>query len=541
MSSTGSAHDDRFLLDRLPPPALRPDTEAAAVALGLPARLNTGEALFAEHAVRRPDAPAVISPDAAWSYGELERAVACIAGALNDELGLAPGKRVLLHGPNEPSLLAAILGVLRAGMVAVPTVPLLQPSELAIAVRAVEPDLILCHASATVGMDALATERGSPALHRYGTPDGVIERALEREGVPADPVATARDDPAIILLSSGSTGAPAVTVHTHGDILSVVRSFGRHVFRAGPGDVIAGSPSLAFAYGFGLLLACPLAAGATVYLHPERGIEALADMFAHAGPTMLVTAPTAYRKLLARPALPEHGRLRRCFSAGEALPEAVFERWHAATGVPILDVLGSTEMLGPYVASPEEERRAGRIGRAVPGYEARVLDARGRSPGIDAPGRLAVRGPTGVCYLDHEAQARAVHEGWTLTGDICRIDADGYVAFEGRADDIVVSAGYNISVVEVENVLAEHPDVLECAVTALPDAERGRSVVALVVPREETPAPDALERSLIAHLRGRLAAYKLPRRVIAVEVLPKTASGKLRRAALGSILDKEIE
>ena len=542
MADEPTAFLDRSLLERLPPAHLRPQKTYALPELRMPARLNAASALVAEPVPGKAAAPACAGPGIGWSFAELESITGRLAEILRRDYLLAPGNRVLLRGANSPMLLASILAVLRAGGVAVPTVPLLQPRELAQAAALTAPRLMICESSLTEAVRGLVeTPSSRMSLCTFGGKEGELERRLAQTEAAAPPVPTAREDPALILFSSGSTGRPKAAVHTHGDILAVARSFGRHIFRAVPGDVVVGTPSLAFAYGFGLMLICPLAAGAAVRLDPERGSEALAATLATGEASILVTAPTAYRKLLARSEPLQTGPLRRCFSAGEPLPPAVVEAWRSRTGLEIVDVLGSTEMLGPYVASCEEARRAGFLGKAVPGYELELFGRSGAGPAATESGRLAVRGPTGCCYLDAEDQRRTMRDGWMLTGDICRIDRNGSVAFVGRADDIVVSAGYNISVAEVESVLCSHPGVGECAVTAIPDAERGRALVALVVPEDPACAGEGLAAALIEHVKRSLAAFKAPRRVVFVESLPKTPSGKLRRAGLASIVEQQIE
>jgi len=542
MSAVTTAHRDRFVLDRLPPPEARAEKIRTLPAGTIPERVNAAAALIEAHSRERPHAPACRAPNGEWSYAELARAVDRIAAVLVEEHGVLAGNRVLLRGPNSPMLLAGILAVLKAGGIAVPTVPALRENELTAAIAAARPDLALCDQEVLSPLDRVCAETGeAPPIIGFGAESAPLERAMAAKTPGAAAVDTAREDPALILLSSGTTGAPKAAVHTHGDLLAVAESFGRHVFRAEPGDVVTGSPSLAFAYGFGFLLICPLAAGAAVYLSRARGTPALIEALAVSGASLLATAPTAYRKLLAEDRPLASASLRRCFSAGEHLPEAVIEQWRARTGLPILDVLGSTEMLGPYVAAREDARRAGCIGKAVPGYSLSLLEAGPRASGGERSGRLAVRGPTGCWYLDSRDQAGAVRAGWTLTGDFCRIDADGYVAYEGRADDLIITAGYTVAVPEIEAELARHPAVLECAVTGLPDEERGCIVAALVVPGEDRRDSGALAEELIAHVKSRLAAYKAPRRVAVVGELPRTASGKIRRGALASLFDKDIQ
>lgn len=536
-----TAHQDRFIVDRLPPPALRPKKIRSLPDLDFPLRFNAAQWLLMQGGRRAGDGPAVIAPGVSWSHSELAALVVRMARRLVADLAIMPGNRVLLAGANSPALLAAILAALAAGAIAVPVLPLLRARELAAIVTTARPQLALVDGSVHAGLEEACRIAGHPAvMGDLAALAGPACGGSDSTTLPDSPP-TLRDDPALLLFSSGTTGRPKAAVHSHGDIASIVLTFGHHIFRARPGDVILGTPSLAFAYGFGALLTFPLAAGAAVHLDPAMRPAQLLDTAGASGATMLVTAPTAYRRLLAEDAVRPLTRLRRCFSAGEPLPTATGQAWAACTGAPIVDLLGSTEMLGPYVSAPEEEWRPGTIGRAVPGYELRLVDAEGRPVAAGAYGRLAVRGPTGCTLLDHNEQARMVQDGWTLTGDICRLDGDGYVHYEGRLDGIIVSAGYNISAVEVEEALAAHPAVAECAVVGVPDAERGAAVAALVVPRKDVHADDALADALRSHVKAVIAPYKAPRRIRFVDSLPRTATGKIRRRDLAALVDKDVE
>ncbi len=541
MDDTVTAHRDRFILDRLPPPHLRPEKIHDHPGLRLPPRLNAAQWLLMQGRETAEDAPVVTGPGGAWSCSGIDAAADRMARRLVDGFGIVPGNRVLLAGANSPALLVAILAALKTGAIVVPALPLLRARELAAILTTARPQLALCDAAVMATLEA-ACRRAAQAVPIVALEDPGAPPAVDHAGgEDFTACATAADDPALILFSSGTTGRPKAAVHSHGDIVSIALTFGRHIFRARPGDVVVGTPSLAFAYGFGALLTFPLAAGAAVHLDPAARAADLVETARRAGASMLVTAPTAYRRLLAQEeplALPT---LRRCFSAGERLPQAVAAAWRERTGVPIIDLLGSTEMLGPYVSAPEEAQRPGTIGRAVPGYELRLLDQDGRPVPPGSLGRLAVRGPTGCLLLDADDQARAVREGWTLTGDICRLDADGYVHYESRLDGIIVSAGYNIAASEVEEALATHPAVADCAVIGMPDPERGHAVVALVVPGEGADPSAALAETLRGHVKATIAPYKAPRRIHFLETLPKTATGKIRRRDLAALVDEDVE
>jgi 2-aminobenzoate-CoA ligase len=239
-----------------------------------------------------------------------------------------------------------------------------------------------------------------------------------------------------------------------------------------------------------------------------------------------------YRAMLRGADLSRVGSLRACVSAGEPLPAAVATAWTERTGVRIIDGIGSTEMLHIFIASPAEETRPGSVGRPVPGYEAAVVDEAMQPVAPGVVGRLAVRGPTGCRYLDDERQAVYVVNGWNLTGDAFRCDEDGYYWFAARNDDLIVSAGYNISPLEVEGALLQHDAVAECAVVASPDEERGHVVKAFVVTADGVSADDELVAALQRHVKERIAPYKYPRRIEFADALPRTLTGKVQRNVL---------
>lgn len=473
----------------------------------------------------------------------LARSSAAYARVLTEDHDLVPGMPVLFRAANSPALMAAMLGALRAGAVLAPTVPQLSGAELSEILTRINPGLVIADdpddQALVTALDAVPARPAVLALSGGG--DSLQHRAAGLGGTSISDVRMHRDDPALVLFTSGTTGRAKAVAHSHGDILTVADSFGRHIFRAGPGDIVTGTPSLAFAYGFGLLLVTPLAAGAAVAFPGGRGMDALRETLAGSGATMLVTAPTAYRKLLETREPLHLPALRRCFSAGEPLAAATRTDWRARTGLEIVDLLGSTEMLGPYVSAPEEEQRSGVVGRAVPGYELKILGREGQALPSGEAGRLAVRGPTGGVYLDADMQTSNPVDGWTVTGDVCLMDSEGYVQCLGRADDIVVSSGYNISTVEVENVLVAHPDVAECAATGLPDALHGRVLAIAVALHTPLSSPEEMQAFLLNYLQARLAAFKLPRRFVFVDVLPRTASGKIRRADLPGLFSHDVE
>jgi 2-aminobenzoate-CoA ligase len=528
---------DTFARDHLPPPELWPAMDYGALPeLAYPERLNCVVELLDRHLEEgRGGRTAILADGLRWSYAELAERVERISRVLHDELGVVTGERVLLRGPNTPMMAAAWLAVVRAGAIAVATMPLLRSRELAHVCRKARVRVALVDARL---MDAVDEARGDPlpletvvAWGGGGADD--LEARMERNPGPFPPADTAADDVALIAFTSGTTGDAKGTVHFHRDVLAICDCFPPHVLRPEPDDVFCGSPPLAFTFGLGGLLLFPLRIGAAALLVEQpTPANLLAGIDAHRA-TLCFTAPTAYRVMAAQAGAHDLSSLRACVSAGEALPLPTFESFREATGIPIIDGIGATELLHIFIGSPVEEIRPGSTGRVVPGYEARVVDEDGRPVPAGTVGRLAVRGPTGCRYLDDpERQRRYVRDGWNLTGDAYRMDGDGYFWYQARTDDMIVSAGYNIAGPEVEAVLLEHPAVLECGVVGLPDEERGQVVSAFVVLREgHVPGPELVE-ALQAHVKRLIAPYKYPRRVAFVDALPRTQTGKLQRFRL---------
>jgi 2-aminobenzoate-CoA ligase len=315
-------------------------------------------------------------------------------------------------------------------------------------------------------------------------------------------------------------------------MLAICDAYGRNVLRPQASDRFIGSPPLAFTFGLGGLVLFPLHVGASAVLLEKTGPDDLLAAIARFKATILFTAPTAYRAML--PKVKDHdlSSLRKCVSAGEALPKATFDAWEAATGLKLMDGIGATEMLHIFIAAREEEIRPGSTGRPVPGYEAKVIDAEGNEVPPGTVGRLAVRGPTGCRYLADNRQRLYVERGWNVTGDTYIRDEDGYFWYQARSDDMIVSAGYNIAGPEVEAALLTHPAVAECGVVGAPDPERGMVVKAYVVLRPDIEPSPETARALQEHVKAEVAPYKYPRVVEFVPELPKTGTGKLQRFEL---------
>jgi 2-aminobenzoate-CoA ligase len=529
MRLSPSAHTDTFCRDNLPPPDQWPDLRFTLPELRYPERLNCAEALL-DGAVARfgPDRPCLHTASTTWTYGELLQRANQTARVLTEDFGLVPGNRVLLRGPNNPWLVAAWFGVLKAGGVAVTTMPLLRAREIAALTALTRPDLAVC--DERFAGELAAGAPGLPVVY-YGDTGDLAGRCAARSGeFPA--VATAADDVALLAPTSGTTGEPKATMHFHRDVLAIDDTFGRHVLAAAPGDIFAGTPPIGFTFGLGGLVIFPFRIGASVLLLERAAPGELAEAIAGHQVTTLFTAPTMYRALLAAGKAEQLAGLRRCVSAGEHLPAAVWEDFRRETGVRIIDGLGATELLHIFISAAGEAIRPGATGLAVPGYEAAVLGEDLAPVPDGAPGRLAVRGPTGCRYLADERQRSYVAGGWNLTGDTYVRDGDGYYWYQARTDDMIISAGYNVAGPEVEQALLTHPDVLEAGVVGAPDPERGTIIKAYVVLRENVAASPAKAAELQAFTKQVIAPYKYPRAVEFIGALPRTETGKIQRYRL---------
>ena len=541
MRLSSSAHVDTFCRDRLPPQEQWPEFRFDLPELGYPDRLNcAAELLDATMAAVGADRPCLRSPTETWSYAETARRTSQLAQVLTEDFGLRPGNRVLLRGPNNPWLAAAWLAVAKAGGVAVTTMALLRHREIATIVGLTEPSLAICDYRFAEDLAA-----GAPALTAllYGDPDdgaGLEARCAAKDGA-FTAVATAADDVVMLASTSGTTGQPKVAMHFHRDVLATADSFARYLIKPHRDDVFTGTPPLGFTYGLGGLLLFPLRAGASTLLIERATPAELADAIAAHGVTVLSTAPTAYRAMLAAGKAPALKNLQRCVSAGEHLPKSVWEDFREATGLAIIDGIGSTEMLHIFIASADRDIRPGSTGKAVPGYRATILDENGEEVPDGEPGRLAVQGPTGCRYLSDERQKNYVQHGWNITGDTYVRDADGYYWFQARSDDMIISAGYNIAGPEVEEALLGHPDVLEVAVIGAPDPGRGMVVQAYVVLREGAAADPAKVAELQEFTKSSIAPYKYPRAIEFVSELPKTISGKTQRYRLRQMADEKLQ
>lgn len=540
MGFTG--HTDTFARDRLPPPAALPDVVFDGVAgLHYPNRLNAVAELLDRNVAAGSGARrCIVAPGGiAWTYDDVLRTSNRIAHVLREDYGLVPGNRVLLRAPNTPMLAACWLAVLKAGGIVVTTMPLYRAAELRFMMEKARVRLALCDRRLRDELASACRDLEGVTIAHFG-PDGDdgdgVEARMARKPAEFANAETAAEDVALIAFTSGTTGMPKAAMHYHRDLLATCDTYAAHVLRPARGDLFCGSAPLGFTFGLGGHLLYPLYAGAATLLLEKAGAEDLLRAVAEFGVTTVFTAPIAYRTMCGLAGRYDLATLRTCVSAGETLPKSVWESWHAKTGLKILDGIGSTEMLHIFVGSPQDEVCAGSTGRAVPGYVAEVHDGDGRPVPNGTVGRLAVKGPTGCKYLDDDRQAVYVRGGWNYPGDAYRMDDRGYLWYVARTDDMIVSAGYNISGPEVEQVLIVHPDVEEVAVVAKPDPEKETNIVkAFVVLGIGATAGDAKADELREFCKQRIASFKAPREIEFVAELPRTETGKLQRYKLRRI------
>ncbi len=521
-----SAHVDTFVRDNLPPREQWPELKFTLPELQFPAQYNASSMLDAAIAAGHGARPAVLfGGAAAVSYEALLEEAARIAHVLTHDFGLVPGNRVLIHSSNTRLSIPVWWGVWRAGGVAVGTMPMLRPHELAVILNKAQISHALIDSHRIAELQQ--ARDGAPVLKHILASDE-LERRMRAAPSESAVVATAADDAALIAFTSGTTGTPKGCVHFHRDIAAMAETFSRHVLRPKPTDIFIGTPPLAFTFGLGAGVIFPASAGAATIICDKPGFDVLAETVARHKATTLFTSPTGYRALMKQD-LSKLASLHTCVSAGEHLPKATSDQWFERTGIRIIDGIGSTEMIHIFVSAGGDDIRPGATGKAVPGYEATLLDENDRPFEGEGEGHLAIKGPTGCRYLADARQKNYVVNGWNVTGDIYRRDADGYYWYVARADDMIISAGYNIGAPEVENALLTHDAVAECAVVGAPDEERGQIVKAFVVLK---PGVQVSAHELQNHVKATIAPYKYPRAVEFVAELPKTHTGKLQRFKL---------
>jgi len=530
-----SGHIDTFARDNLPAPQRWPEFLFERPELQFAPRLNCAVELL-DRAIARGwgERDCVLGDGVRWTYAELQAQADRIARVLVEDMGLVSGNRVLLRGANSPMLAACWFGVVKAGGIAVGTMPLLRARELTTIVHKAQVTHALCDAKLSHELQLAQADCPTlrQVLHYHDRRDTGLEARAARKPARFDAVDTALDDVCLIAFTSGTTGQPKGTMHFHRDVMAACACWPPHVLRARADDRFIGSPPLAFTFGLGGLLLFPLSIGASTVLLEKATPDLLLAAIAHWRASVCFTAPTSYRAMAGQVAAHDLSSLRKCVSAGEVLPAATRALWQQATGIRLIDGIGSTELLHIFISATEEQARGGATGVPVPGYRACVLDEQGREAPRGQVGRLAVKGPTGCRYLADERQTTYVCDGWNLTGDAYRIGDDGQFEYQARTDDMIISGGYNIAGPEVEATLMLHPAVAECAVIGVDDEQRGQIVKAFVVLRAGHAADAALVKTLQEFVKQTIAPYKYPRAIEFRSELPRTETGKLQRFRL---------
>ncbi len=530
-----SAHVDTFTRDNLPPLAQQPEFLFDLPELQYPERLNCATPLLDDHVAQgRGGRLCIQAPGVRWTYADLQERANRIANVLVKDLGLVPGNRVLLRAPNNPMMAACWFAVMKAGAVAVATMPLLRAKELKHVITKAKVSHALCDARLAEELKAAAAECPELKHIRYfndGSATG-LEATMAKQSTAFSNVDTALTDTCILAFTSGTTGQPKATMHFHRDVMASCVCWPPHMLRPVADDVFMGTPPLAFTFGLGGLLLFPLSVGASTVLLEQGGPQDLVDAIATYKATVLFTAPTSYRAIAPLAAPLRNSSLRKCVSAGEALPAATRALWKEATGIEMIDGIGATELMHIFISADEAHARPGATGTVVPGYVACVMDDAGKPVPAGQVGNLAVKGPTGCRYLADERQARYVRDGWNYTGDAYSMDAEGYFHYHSRTDDMIISAGYNIAGPEVEDALLRHPKVAECGVIGVADEERGQIVKAIVVLRPGNAPTPEMAKELQDFVKQSIAPYKYPRRIEFATALPRTETGKLQRFRL---------
>jgi 2-aminobenzoate-CoA ligase len=533
-----SAQLDTFVRDQLPPRDAWPEYRFDRPELQFPEQLNAVEQLldaainskgFANNIMLR-------SPQRNFTYAQAQAVVNRIAAYLIEDCQLIPGNRVLLRGPNSMGMALCWLAVVKAGLVAVATMPLLRAKELSEIITKAQPALALCDGQWLAELEA-AQQQTTSSMQRVicfnsdGAQDlGQLCAAKTGEFAACPTLAT---DVAMMAFTSGTTGLPKAAVHLHRDLLAACECWPRHVLKATPSDVIIGSPPLAFTFGLGGLLLFPMWAGASVYFHDKAYTpEIMVDVINTVRATISYTAPTFYRQMAVFAKTKAVSSLRISVSAGEGLPDATRQLWKEATGLEMLDGIGATEMFHIFISSSGAEVKRGAIGKVVPGYTAKVVDDEGHELPRGQVGKLAVVGPTGCKYLSDPRQANYVKNGWNYPGDAFLQDEEDYYFYQARADDMIISAGYNIGGPEVEDCLLRHASVAECGVIGQADEERSMIVKAIIVLKPGHVGDEAMVKALQDHVKANLAPYKYPRQIEFRSQLPRTETGKLQRFKL---------
>lgn len=525
-------YEDHFAHDGLPQNELMPDIVFTGLPqFSRPEMLNCVDKLLDTHIREgRGNLPCIRTFDTTWTYQDLYEKANQIAHVLVEDLGLKSGNRVLIRSANNPMMAACWFAILKAGGIVVATMPLLRSKEITTIIDCAEISHAFCDSEL---MEEMQLVKSGFLKQTCYYRDSRLEELMAAKPKIFTNYHSKSDSVALIGFTSGTTGLPKMTAHYHRDVLNICEAFPQYALQPTADDIFTGSPPIGFTFGLGGLVLFPMYYGASTFLIEKPGPDLLLKAIEEHKITICFTAPTAWRVIASKVKEFDISSLRKCVSAGETLPLKVWEDWYAATGLKIIDGIGATEMLHIFISSNESNMKPGATGLAITGYEAKIIDNHGNETARNEPGRLAVRGITGCKYLNREEKQREyVENGWNITGDVFRQDAEGYFWFVARGDDMIISSGYNIAAIEVESVLLAHDSVLECAVVGLPDEERGMLVCAHIVLKDHAKAGDGLKNNIQNWFKENAAPYKYPRVIHFVENLPKTETGKIQRFKL---------
>ena len=521
-------YQDNFAQDNLPNSNLQPDYFKGIYESEM---LNCVERLLDYHIENGNGNNICIRTfEETWTYQDLYEKANQIAHVLVEDLGLQSGNRVLLRSANNPMMVACWFAILKAGGIVVATMPLLRSKEITTFIDCAQISHCICDSDLSEEMD-LVTSNFLKKTSYFR--DGDLEKLMQSKPKTFSNYHSKSDSVALIGFTSGTTGLPKMTAHYHKDILNICEAFPNYALQPSQNDVFTGSPPLGFTFGLGGLVLFPMYFGASTFLIEKPSPDLLLKAIQEYKITICFTAPTAWRIITTKVKEYDISNLRKCISAGETLPLKVWQDWYDATNLKIIDGIGATEMLHIFISSNEENLKPGATGKAITGYEAKIIDQNGDEVTRNEAGRLAVRGITGCKYLNRtDKQKEYVENGWNITGDIFRQDEDDYFWFVARGDDMIISSGYNIGAIEVESVLLTHEDILECAVVGLPDEERGMLVCAHIVLKELSKATEEMKLSIQQWFKQVATPYKYPRVIYFVNELPKTETGKIQRFKL---------
>ncbi len=532
-----TAHVDTFVLDNMPNRELWPEMDYAILPelAAYPSRLNAAADLLDRQVESGlGNEPAILFEDEVWTYAILLDRSNRIAEVLTEDLNLVPGQRVLLRSGNHPMLIAAWFAVLKAGGIAVTTMPVLRERELVQMIGKARIGIALSHHA--LGADIERARALAPDLEHllvFGSEDSGLETAMSRKTGRFRNVDTSAEDPAIIGFTSGSTGTPKGTIHFHQDLLAAADCFAGHVVGIRRGDIVCGSPQIAFLYGLCAFIPDTFRFGACVALLERGTPEAVLQSIEKHKATICFSTPSGYKLMLEHARKFDLASLRECIAGGEPLAPATFKEWKEITGVALINGLGISELLHIFISASGSAIKPGAIGKAIPGFQVRIVDEAMKDVAPGVVGQMIVKGPNGCRYLDDPDRQQAyISDGWNKSGDLCHMDDEGYIYYDARTDDMILTSGYNVSGLEVEAVLLEHPDVREAAVVGSPDRDRGQVVKAFVVPSRPVSEKEKTIAELQDFVKSQISAFKYPRAIEFVESLPLTATGKIRRGAL---------